>query len=34
MREGRGSHFDAELLDLFLDAMDEVVRIKERYADK
>ena len=34
MREGRGSHFDADLLDLFLDAMDEVVRIKERYADR
>ena len=34
MREGRGSHFDAELLDLFLDSMDEVVRIKERYADR
>ncbi len=34
MQEGRGSHFDAELLDLFLGSMDEVVRIKERYADK
>ncbi len=34
MCEGRGSHFDAELLDLFLDAIDEVVRIKERYADR
>ncbi|HEX2056825.1 MAG TPA: HD domain-containing phosphohydrolase [Actinomycetota bacterium] len=34
MREGRGSHFDGALLDLFLDSMDEVVRIKERYADR
>ena len=34
MREGRGSHFDAGLLDLFLDSIDEVVRIKERYADR
>ncbi|HYO61441.1 MAG TPA: HD domain-containing phosphohydrolase [Actinomycetota bacterium] len=34
MREGRGTHFDADLLYLFLDSMDEVVRIKERYADR
>ncbi|HEV2756305.1 MAG TPA: HD domain-containing phosphohydrolase [Actinomycetota bacterium] len=34
MREGRGSHFDADLLDLFLDAIDEVIRIKERFADR
>ena len=34
MREGRGTHFDADLLDLFLGSIDEVVRIKERYADK
>jgi putative two-component system response regulator len=34
MREGRGSHFDADLLDLFLDSMDEVIRIKERFADR
>ncbi|HEX2295758.1 MAG TPA: HD domain-containing phosphohydrolase [Actinomycetota bacterium] len=34
MREGRGAHFDAELLDLFLDSMDEVVLVKERYADR
>ena len=34
MKEGRGSHFDAELLDLFLDSIDEVVRIKEHYADR
>jgi putative two-component system response regulator len=34
MREGRGTHFDAELLDVFLDAIDEVIRIKERFADR
>ena len=34
MREERGSHFDADLLDLFLDSMDEVIRIKERFADR
>lgn len=27
MREGRASHFDAELLDLFLDSLDEVAQI-------
>lgn len=25
----RGTHFDPELLDLFLDSMDEVVQIRE-----
>ncbi|MFN2587241.1 MAG: HD domain-containing phosphohydrolase [Actinomycetota bacterium] len=34
MREGRGAQFDAGLLDLFLGSMDEVIRIKERYADR
>lgn len=34
MREGRGTHFDADLLDMFLDSIDEVVRIKERFADR
>ena len=34
MKEGRGTHFDAALLDLFLDAIDDVVRIKERFADR
>ena len=29
MREGRGSHFDADLLDLFLDSMDGVLAIKD-----
>ena len=28
LREGRGSHFDADLLDLFLDSMDGVLAIK------
>ena len=29
MREGRGSHFDADILDLFFDSMDVVLSIKE-----
>lgn len=29
MRDGRGSHFDADLLDLFLDSMDSVLMIKD-----
>ena len=29
MKEGRGTHFDAELLDTFLDSLDEAIRIKE-----
>ena len=29
MKEGRGTHFDAALLDTFLDALDEAIRIKE-----
>lgn len=31
MREGRGTHFDAELLDVFFDSMDLVLRIKEEH---
>jgi putative two-component system response regulator len=34
MREGRGSHFDPKLLDMFLDSMDEVLLIREQYADR
>jgi putative two-component system response regulator len=34
MKEGRGKHFDADLLDLFLDSMDEALAIKDQYADK
>jgi putative two-component system response regulator len=33
MRNGRGKHFDPGLLDTFLEAMSEVVIIKEQYAD-
>ena len=29
MKEGRGTHFDAQLLDVFLDSLDEAIRIKE-----
>jgi putative two-component system response regulator len=31
MKEGRGSHFDADLLDLFLDSLDVVLKIKEAH---
>lgn len=34
LREGRGRHFDPELLDLFLDNMDEIRRIKYDLADE
>jgi putative two-component system response regulator len=34
MRESRGSHFDPDLLDNFIDVMDEVLVIKEQYADR
>jgi putative two-component system response regulator len=34
MREGRGKHFDPKLLDLFLDSMDEVLAIRDKYADR
>lgn len=33
LREGRGSHFDPVLLDLFLNAMDEVLAIKGEFVD-
>ena len=33
MREGRGKHFDPELIDLFLESMDDVLEIKERFRD-
>jgi putative two-component system response regulator len=33
MRQTRGKHFDPALLDTFLDGMDEVLVIKEQYAD-
>jgi putative two-component system response regulator len=34
MREGRGVHFDPKLLDMFLDSMDEVLLIRDQYADR
>lgn len=34
MRERRASHFDPELLDLFLGDLDEVIAIRQRYADE
>jgi putative two-component system response regulator len=33
MRTGRGTHFDAELLDLFLDSLGQVLAAKEELAD-
>ncbi|MGH2805948.1 MAG: response regulator [Actinomycetota bacterium] len=33
MREGRGQHFDPEILDLFMSSMDRVLGIKEKHAD-
>jgi putative two-component system response regulator len=33
MRKARGTHFDPELLDVFLNSIDEVLEIKEQYAD-
>ena len=31
--EGRGSHFDAEIVDAFLEIQDQFVAISNRYAD-
>jgi len=33
MRQQRGTHFDAELLDTFLNSMDEVLKIKQEHED-
>jgi cyclic di-GMP phosphodiesterase len=33
LRQGRGKHFDPSLLDTFLDSMDQVLVIKDQYAD-
>lgn len=33
MKEGRGTHFDAELLDIFLGSLDEALNIKDVYDD-
>lgn len=34
MVEGRGSHFDPVLLDLFLNSMDDVLAVKDEYVDQ
>lgn len=34
MRAGRGRHFDADLLDVFFDAMDEVMDVLEGYGER
>jgi len=34
MREGRGTHFDPRLLDLFMDRLDEVHEVRERLAEE
>jgi len=33
MRDGRATHFDAELLDLFFDSLDDVLAAREGIAD-
>ncbi|MBC8069084.1 MAG: response regulator [Deltaproteobacteria bacterium] len=34
LRGGAGGHFDPRLVDLFLDSMDEVLAVRERFADR
>jgi putative two-component system response regulator len=34
MREGRGTHFDPQLLDLFIDALPQVLAIRRRHPDR
>jgi len=34
LEEGRGKHFDPKLVDIFFDHMDEVVQIRDEYADE
>ncbi|HWC13550.1 MAG TPA: HD domain-containing phosphohydrolase [Actinomycetota bacterium] len=34
MREGRGTHLDPDLLDVFLDAMDDVIEMKNAHEDE
>jgi putative two-component system response regulator len=33
LKEGRGSHFDPELIDIFLNSIDDVLAIKEKYRE-
>jgi putative two-component system response regulator len=33
LQKGKGQHFDPILVDLFLDSMDEVLEIRERFQD-
>ena len=33
LEKGKGQHFDPELVELFLDSMDEVLEIRERFSD-
>jgi putative two-component system response regulator len=33
MRQGRGTHFDADLLDVFLDSLDSVLAAKDQFAE-
>jgi putative two-component system response regulator len=34
MKEGSGSHFDAQILDLFFENLDEFLAVKEKFADE
>ncbi len=34
IKDGRGKHFDPKLVDLFLDSIDEILNMKEKFADK
>ncbi len=33
LRQGRGTHFDAEMLDTFFDSLDEILRVKDEFDD-
>jgi response regulator RpfG family c-di-GMP phosphodiesterase len=33
LKNGRGQHFDPHLVDLFLEPLNEVLLIKDRYSD-
>jgi HD-GYP domain-containing protein (c-di-GMP phosphodiesterase class II) len=34
LQEGRGTHFDPRILDVFLDRLGEARKIQERYSDR